>query len=409
MIVRTTSPTPAHAGLPAGLTAGSPAASRARVRLGGLLSLVGALVAGPALAKDDFDPDEADEEEPDEPKRRTDADGDLKEEDPDAELKSSGGKGAELKLDDEDGDLGPSKAQGPGEDTAVLYRKALEEFAQLTADEEALAWERYLRKYPKSLFRTKIDQRLEEINAQLYQDEVESSGGRASDAGRQELFFAQPMQLESIDPRSRLRAGFEWGFPDWVNLMVGGEYQLMREWSVHGGLRQRYTGWNVEAGTTYALVKSARTGFIVSGIGDVRLNLDPSHFAMRPQLGVGKRFRFNKEVYLDAMVQGGSDLAFIDGLSPRLVGGANLSLAANNNLRVYMETSSYMKDLGDEQIGSFRFNQLTFGMKFVQWKGKKQQKFEAGFGANAPYTSNYWSYHYGSIMGDVNYYLNPQN
>ena len=66
-------------------------------------------------------------------------------------------------------------------------------------------------------------------------------------------------------------------------------------------------------------------------------------------------------------------------------------------------------NLGDEQIGSFRFNQLTFGMKFVQWKGKKQQKFEAGFGANAPYTSNYWSYHYGSIMGDVNYYLNPQN
>lgn len=363
--------------------------------------------AAPALAADDdFDFDEKEDEEP-ETKRRTDEDGTLKEEDPDAELKSTGATGGELDLD-EDGDMGPGKAQGPGEDTAVIYRKALEVNGQLTADEEALAWERYLRKYPKSLFRSKIDQRLEEINASLYADEIDTNSGRTNDAGRQELFFAQPMQLESIDPRSRLRAGFEWGFPSYVNLMVGGEYQLMRELSVHGNLRNRFTGWNMEAGATYALVKSARTGFIVSGIGDMRLNLSPAHFALRPQLGIGKRFRFNKEVYLDAMVQGGSDMAFIQGFSPRVVGGGNLSLAANQNLRIYLETSSYMKDFADEQIDSFRFNQVTFGMKFVQWKGKKQQKFETGFGATAPYSANYWQYHYGSIMGDVNYYLNPK-
>jgi hypothetical protein len=290
--------------------------------------------AAPALAgDDDFDFDEKEDDEP-EQKRRTDEDGTLKEDDPDAELKSTGATGGELNLDD-DGDMGPGKAQGPGEDTAVIYRKALEVNGQLTADEEALAWERYLRKYPKSLFRSKIDQRLEEINASLYADEIDTNSGRTNDAGRQELFFAQPMQLESIDPRSRLRAGFEWGFPSYVNLIVGGEYQLMRELSVHGNLRNRFTGWNMEAGATYALVKSARTGFIVSGIGDMRLNLSPAHFALRPQLGIGKRFRFNKEVYLDAMVQGGSDMAFIQGFSPRVVGGGNLSLAANQNLRIY--------------------------------------------------------------------------
>ena len=34
------------------------------------------------------------------------------------------------------------------------------------------------------------------------------------------------------------------------------------------------------------------------------------------------------------------------------------------------------------------------------------EKFDMGVGAAAPYTINYWRYHFGEIGADVNYYLN---
>ena len=58
-----------------------------------------------------------------------------------------------------------------------------------------------------------------------------------------------------------------------------------------------------------------------------------------------------------------------------------------------------------EQIGSFRFNTVTFGIKFVNRKGASTDRFETGIGANVPYTTNYWGNHYGAVAGDLNYYL----
>jgi hypothetical protein len=394
-----------------------PQGTRGLLPLGLLGGLLCASPAAQAADDDDFEFEEEEEEE--KPKKNEKDDGELDETDPDEALKSGGGSGEGLDLDDDE-DMGTVKPRGPGEDTAVEYRKALEEFSQLSGDEEALAWERYLRKYPQSLFRSRIEARLEEINQEMYNDEI-TGPGRAGDAGKQEIFFAQPMLLESIDPRTKLRGGFEWGFPNWINLMVDYEHQITRESSAHVGIRNRFSGWSFEGGGKYALVKSARSKLLVTGIADMRLNLGPAFFAFRPQLGVGKRFQFNKDLYLDAQIQGGSDLAFVKydlgtgvetKLDPRTVGGINLSLAPTQNLRIYFETSTYMKDLGGEvagnlETGSFRFNQLTFGMKYIQWKSKKSQKVEAGFGASAPYTSNYWAYHFGSITGDANYYF-PQ-
>ncbi len=372
------------------------------------------LGASTAVAGDDdfdlgLDEDGGGEEKPKAP--TSDPEGGDLDEDPDDDewLPSTGGGGGgeELKFDDDEGgsEDGVVKPRGPGEDSAQIYRDALDEYGRLSADEEALAWERYLRKYPNSIFRSKIDQRVEELSSQLYEDAMFGDGGdRVVDAARRELRYAQPMLLENIDPRTKLRAGFEWGYPNWINLMADYEYAVMRELSVHAGIRNRFTGYSFEAGPRYALIKSSRLGLLVTGIGDLRANLNPGFFAFRPQLAVGKRIRMG-DMYLDTNVQGGYDLVFQGGLSPRLVGGGNFSLAASDNLRIYVETSTYMKGMGEEQIGSFRFNQVTFGMKFVERKSKSQDKFEAGFGATAPYTVNYWRYHYGAIAGDVNLYL----
>ncbi|HEY5633121.1 MAG TPA: hypothetical protein VIT02_05130, partial [Burkholderiaceae bacterium] len=48
------------------------------------------------------------------------------------------------------------------------------------------------------------------------------------DAMRQELDFAHPMQLENINPRTRLQVGFEWGIPDYMNLIGDYEHQFVR-------------------------------------------------------------------------------------------------------------------------------------------------------------------------------------
>ena len=379
-----------------------------------LTSLAGLLVAahlGVAHADDDdFDIDFDDESEDDRTSApEADPDGDSLDDDPDDDEwlppEDTDEGGEELQFDDEFEDSDSVKPRGPGEDTAEVYREALDDYSRLSADEEALAWERYLRKYPNSIFKSQVQSRLDDLSSELYEDAMfGEGGGRVMDAAKRELHFAQPMLLESIDPRSKLRAGFEWGYLDWVNLMVDYEHAFTREFSGHVGVRQRFTGYTLEAGPKYSLIKSTRLGLLVTALGDFRANFNPGFAAFRPQLGVGKRFRLG-DMHLDTNLQGGYDLVFFNGLSPRLVGGANVSLAASDNLRIYIESSTYMKGMGNEDIGSFRFNQLTFGMKFLEKKSKSKDKYEAGFGASAPYSVNYWRYHYGAVAGDINVYL----
>lgn len=379
-------------------------------------SLVGLLVVahlGLANAQDDdFDLDLDEESEDDRtaaPEKDPDG-GDLDADPDDDEWlppeETEGSEEIEFDEDfDDPGEDGVVKPRGPGEDTAEIYREALSDYSRLAPDEEALAWERYLRKYPNSIFKSQVQNRVDELSSELYEDAMFGGGsGRVVDAAKRQLHFAQPMLLESIDPRTKLRAGFEWGYLDWVNLMVDYEYAVSREFSAHVGVRQRFTGYTLEAGPRYALVKSSRLGLLVTAIGDVRANFNPGFGAFRPQLGVGKRFNFG-DMHLDANLQGGSDLVFFNGLSPRLVFGGNVSLAATDNLRIYIESSNYMKGTGDDDLGSFRFNQMTFGMKFLEKKSKTKDKYEAGFGATAPYSVNYWRYHYGAVAGDVNVYL----
>ncbi len=386
------------------------------------LSLGLSILSPTAWADDDDDLYESGaEEDDDDDTKRVEDDDILDEMDPDdddewAVPTEEGGEEEaeeeeELDFDDEgyEGDTEVSVA-GPGQDTARIYRDELEKVSDLGPDEESLAWERYLKKYPNSLFKSRIDARMDQLAGDMYSERIEDSYQRIVDAGKAEIQFSQPLQLESIDPRTRIHGGFEWGFPAYINLMAGGEYQLMRELSVHGVFRSRYTGQNLEAGLRYAVVKSARTNLLVTILADGHLNLNPIHPGVRPQLGLGKRFTFG-EMFLDAQLQGGTDLLFMQAsddssmMSPRLVGGASFTLAPSPDVRIFAETSTYMKGAQSDVLGSFRFNVISFGIKFMVRRSSTENKLEAGAGASVPYTSNYWSHHFGSIMGDVHYYL----
>jgi hypothetical protein len=381
------------------------------------LLAVALIASAPALAQDDDDDwlFEDEEEEEEIPVDRPDEDESGLDDEPDendeAWMNEFEEEGEELDFGEdefeEDRDV---SARGEGEDNAQLYREQLDKAENLLPDEEALAWERYLKKYPNSVFKARIDERLTELEGAMYGERIEGPGGSSEDAGKVEMYFAQPLLLENIDPITKLRVGFEWGFPSYINLIADYEHQLFRELSVHAGVRNRYSSWSAEAGARYSIIKSARTKTWLTAIGDVRMSTAPVYPSIRPQLAFGQRFDLGTG-RMDIQVQGGPDLAFVktdtgDSLfDPRVVGGGNITFAPVPTVRIYMETSVTMKALGWDEGGSFRFNVVTFGLKIMGRQPSGDPQYEIGVGATAPYTTNYWRYHQGSITGDLNYYL----
>jgi hypothetical protein len=314
---------------------------------------------------------------------------------------------------DDDEDLLGDEPQGPTSgDTEQVYRAAMNKLSALEPDEELAGWEAYLGLYPNSVYRTRIENRMEELTDKMY--EVGIGGPKQEvDALKAEIGFAQGLQIENIDPRTRLQVGFEMGLPNYVNLVADYERQLMRNFSFHAGLKRRYTGYNGEVGVHWALVKSVRTKMLVTLIGDVRFNTIPFYPGLRPQLAVGKRFG-----RLDAQLQAGADLTYrtwtdpfgdaASAVQPAIVGGASLFYAANDQVGAFVESNTYMKELaadGAFEGGLFRFNVVTFGLKFFPTsKGSPSRDKEVNFGATVPYMQQWWQFHYGSIMGQFNYY-----
>lgn len=293
--------------------------------------------------------------------------------------------------------------QTEGMDTAEAYKAKQREVEGLSAEDESIAWEKYLRTYPNSQFRSRIEARMDKLRDEMYGGRIETEE-EVEQGGLAEIRFAQPMTLENIDPRKKVRAGFEFGLPGYIAPILDFEWAFLRNLSAHAGVRGRYGGVSFEPGARYAIIKSARSNFLLTAIGDLRLNLNPAFLGVRPQLAVGKRFEFG-EIDVDAQLQGGTELVTAGIFSPRVVGGANVSVAPNETVRFYFETSTYMKDLGWDQGGSFRFNVISFGLRFLERGKGVNSKYEAGAGAIAPYSSQYWSYHSGALALDFNYFL----
>ncbi len=343
-----------------------------------------------------------DEGEPVAPVRRIEESDSLQPDDEEADDEDYGGDREEKEFTFEDEEEESVPIGGPGQDTAKIYRDFVEEMEDLGPDEEIIQWEDYLRKYPNSLFKDRILTRIDDISEAQYDERVPSSEGFGDvDAGRREIRMAAPLHLEPIDPRTRLRAAFEWGYPEWVNLVADYERQLQRNWSVHGGVRRRYTGWSIELGSRYALVKSARTNTILTGILDVRGNTEPFFPTLRPQLGLGQRFSV-KGSALDIQLVGGPDLQLHSGLHVHWLLGTNVTYAPSDRVAFFLETNVEAKDvLWEEAESFFRFPIATFGITFALDKAAKKLGTVA---ANAPYASYYWGYHFGGVMGDFKLY-----
>ncbi len=309
-------------------------------------------------------------------------------------------------LDDEEAedseDLLDGEEEPEFDDNAVLYRQMLERVDGAEPEEEVELWEAYLRRYPNSAFRDRIDDRMDVVLSELYGDDLGDGPGER-DADAQEIDFSQGMLIDNINPRTNIQAGIEWGLPAWGNLYGSYEHALRRDFSVFGGVGRRFTGWGAEAGARYALVKSLRTNMLVTASGALHLNANRTCVGFRPMIGVGKRFGD----VLDGQAQIGGELELTGPVGFRLMGGANVTWRAAETVALFGETSWEMKNLTWKEGHTFNFTVLSFGMKFQPTPGGLEPgQLQINVGANVPYASWYWMHHFGSIMAQINFYPN---
>jgi hypothetical protein len=349
-----------------------------------------------ARAADDDDPFEEDEDDVPAPVPTGPAD-DLGRKDPDdipdVPAPVPGAPTAPMVPIEDEEELGPVV----GGDTAADYRAALEAAKGMGTDEEMAFWEDYLARFPNTQFNTQVRERIDQLMDEMYNRRIERGG--TVDAMDQEVRIAQGLLIENLNPRTRLQAGLEWGNPDWINLQVDYEHAFARTFSVHGGIRHRYTGWGLDLGPRWAFVKSTRTQSVVSLLGDIHFNTNPAFVSFRPQLAAGKRFG-----PVDLQIQGGTDLELRSGVELRLLGGANVMWRASDTFGLFLETSSLMKSLSWEG-DMFRFNTISLGMKFFPLSGENQEKLDINIAGTAPYSQSYWQYHFGGVDAQVNYWV----
>ncbi|TNE86862.1 MAG: hypothetical protein EP330_19830 [Deltaproteobacteria bacterium] len=296
--------------------------------------------------------------------------------------------------------LGGEGQNEGGADDGKTYQKAKEAVADMPPDEEVIYWERYLEVYPDSTFKDRIDKRIAELMDEVYDERVPTRVG--VDAGSSTFKISQSLEGESIKPMQRLRFGFGWGLPNYLQLMVDYEHKVRDNLSVHGGIRNRYTGASLELGAHWAFVQSERTQTVVALLGDARVNANPAYIALRPQLAFGKKFGDK----LDLQVQQGVELEARSPAGLRLVGLGNVSYRINETVGAFVESSYEMKNLTWADGGVFAFQVVSFGIKFYPSGGSmKQGQMEAMLGASAPAAANYWGYHVGAIAGQGSYYF----
>ena len=350
----------------------------------------------PPADEDDIPAGQDDDEKKPPTKRIEEADDEIPLDDDDA-VGPAGETGDDILGNDVAGD----KIGGPGEDTASIYRAAVERYANSPPDEEIIRWEAYVEKYPKTLFQDRIDKRIEELQELQFAERINEGDGRL-DADAREITFSQSLGLPNINPRTRLSVGLGWGIPNYVSPQALYEQAFNRQFSAHVALGAGYFGGQFNLGAKYALVKSSRLQLIVTGMLDLSLSINPFYPAIKPGIAVGKKFGV-----FDLMAIGGVELDPRKQAGVRGWGGFVGTYRASDAVRVFAETTLYMQSVpGETDPLAFRFNTFNFGLKFMPTiKGLQPEALEINLGAAAPYTTSYWRFHEGSVLLQGTLYL----
>lgn len=292
---------------------------------------------------------------------------------------------------------GPSEALLPGTDTPRLYRAKADEVKGLASDEEVMAWEAYLQEYPNSVYKERIEARMEELISDQYGSRIARPGEQV-DAEDEELLFVLPAHMANINPRTKAQIYFEYGFPNYQGGILDFEYALFRSFSVHGGFTGRTSGWGLELGGRWAFVKSTKLQFIATLIADVRINFGPVLFQARPMLGFGKIIG-----PAQLLLTVGAEIGARAYESVALIGGLHVHVRVAEPVAVFAETDFRVEQL-DRSV-PFAFDVVTLGLKFYpKLKGRTDDPVELGASGHVPAATQYLGYYVGAVGVQGAYY-----
>ena len=88
-----------------------------------------------------------------------------------------------------------------------------------------------------------------------------------------------------------------------------------------------------------------------------------------------------------------------------MFGGIYAAYRVAPTISVFLESDFQIKNITREN-GPFTFDTVSFGMKFFpKFANKSSNPLEVNAGASIPMITNYWQYHFGSIMLQGNYFM----
>lgn len=298
-------------------------------------------------------------------------------------------------------DLGDEDVRRDGEDSARDYRAQQSATRGMAADEEVMAWEAYLERFPNSIYREQIEARIDKLVESQFRMGLEGPAGEV-DAAKRELIFVSPLNLPNVNPRTRLQVGLDFGVPIAARGGIDFELAFLRNLSAHVGLMGRYGGWGLELGPRWAFVKSARHDLVVTLNTDLRVNFGPLYFQARPQLGIGKIFG---PVQIVANI--GTEIETRRRATAAVIGGLHVAARLADPIGVWAEASSYGRNLTGEG-DSFTFNVISFGIRlFPKMGNRTDDPLEIGAGAHVPYAQRYYQPYLGAAHVQGNYYFEP--
>jgi hypothetical protein len=315
-------------------------------------------------------------------------------------------------LDDED-EREDAELLAEGTDNEQIFSAAEDETKGMASDEEVMFWETYLQKYPNSVFRKRIEDRIEKLVDDQFKMRIDSGSSGTKNADDMEMSFVSPMHMTNVNPRTRAYLAFAFGFPTYTELTADFEYAFKRNISAHAGLNGRYTGWSFDAGARWAFVKSTRLQFVATLVADIGLNFnqrvnvrqegvdaDPNRifFQARPQLAFGKIIG-PAQVLLTI----GGDIGSRANTNPAIIGGAHVGVRIAPPVGLYAETDYYIRNIGREG-GPFHFTVLSFGFKFYPMAKKTDDPLEIGMAGTLPIAQSYFQPYLGEVQVQGAYY-----
>ncbi len=320
-----------------------------------------------------------------------------------------------LALGEDDPDEPTEEGGDPGEegveaeveqDSPAVYESFRKEVRPYPADEELESWQRYLKKYPQTTFRSDIERRMGELKIKIdkeFDEDVaeEQKAKNQVDARSNELPFIEPFRFRNGNPRKRLWGGIFYGATSYLNFDLGVEWALRREISIFGHLANHDVGSGIllEGGARMAFVKDVRTGTLLSGTVMFRFGGDRGLYET-PHLDVGGTALLHfgiapPEKPIQIQVQVGGDFRFTP-LEPRLVFGLNLGIRpkAESSFILFAETNGKMaiashlsSVTGEDKTTIETFFEASVGGKFSV---DAKRKTEMTVALSAPYYWQYW-------------------